>query len=82
MIESLTEIRRVLKGDGFLLIANEVYRDPRFDERNAEWARLAGMQVYGPQEYHAFLSGAGFVVAEMDTRPERNWIAVVAAPAL
>jgi len=82
MIESLTEIRRVLKENRLLLIANEVYRDPRFEERNATWARLATMQVYGPQEYRAFLSSAGFDVAEIDTRPERNWIVVVAAPAL
>jgi ubiquinone/menaquinone biosynthesis C-methylase UbiE len=81
MIESLTEIRRVLKGNGLLLMANEVYRDPGFEERNATWARLADMQVYGPQEYRAFLSGAGFGAVEIATRPERNWIAVVAAPA-
>jgi len=83
MIESLTEIRRVLKPNGLLLIANEVCRDPRFDERNATWARLANMQVYGSQEYRVFLSRAGFGAAQIDTRPERNWIVVVvAAPAL
>jgi ubiquinone/menaquinone biosynthesis C-methylase UbiE len=82
MIESLTEIRRVLKPNGLLLIANEVYRDPRFEERNGTWARLANMQVYSPQEYRDSLSRAGFDVARIDTRAERNWIAVVAAPAL
>jgi hypothetical protein len=74
-------IKRVLKRNGLLLIANEVYRDPRFEERNATWARLANMQVYGPEQYRAFLSTAGFGPAQIDTRPEDNWIAVVAAPA-
>jgi ubiquinone/menaquinone biosynthesis C-methylase UbiE len=82
MIESLREIERVLKQNGLLLIANEVYRDPRFEERNATWARLANMQVYSPQEYRAFLSQAGLSIVQLETRPERNWIAVVAAPAL
>jgi ubiquinone/menaquinone biosynthesis C-methylase UbiE len=82
MIRSLKEIRRVLKQNGLLLIANEAHRDPRFDERNATWARLANMQVYGPQEYRAFLSRAGFGTVQIETRPERNWIVVVAAPAL
>jgi SAM-dependent methyltransferase len=81
MIEGLREIRRVLKQGGLLLIANEVYDDPRFDERNATWARLADMQVYSPQEYRAFLSEAGFRTVQLETSPERNWIAVVAAPA-
>jgi SAM-dependent methyltransferase len=82
MIDSLTQIGRVLKENGLLLIANEAYRDPRFEERNATWARLANMRVYGPQEYRAFLSSAGFGTVEIDTRPERNWIVVVAAPAV
>jgi ubiquinone/menaquinone biosynthesis C-methylase UbiE len=81
MIESLGEIRRVLKQDGLLLIANEVYRDPTFDERNDTWARLANMRIYSPQEYRAFLSEAGFSTIQLETRPERNWIAVVAVPA-
>jgi ubiquinone/menaquinone biosynthesis C-methylase UbiE len=81
IIDDLREIRRVLRQNGLLLIANEVYRDPRFDERNATWARLANMQVYGPQEYRAFLSRAGFSTPRIETRPERNWIVVVAAPA-
>jgi SAM-dependent methyltransferase len=81
MIESLREIRRVLRRDGLLLIANEVYRDPRFDERNATWARLAHMQVYGPQEYRAFLSEAGFTTVNIETLPESNWIVAAASPA-
>jgi ubiquinone/menaquinone biosynthesis C-methylase UbiE len=82
MIESLREIRRVLRPNGLLLIANEVYDDLRFDERNATWARLANMQIHSPQEYRAFLSEAGFNTIQLETRPEKNWIAVVAAPAL
>jgi ubiquinone/menaquinone biosynthesis C-methylase UbiE len=82
IIESLREIRRVLKQKGLLLIANEVYRDRRFDERNATWARLANMQVYSPDEYREFLKAAGYGVIEIDVRPERNWIAAVATPDL
>lgn len=80
MIQVLTHINGVLKENGNLLIANEVYRDERFAERNATWARLANMQLYNPEEYRKFLTAAGYRVTEIDVRPEKNWITVVATP--
>jgi SAM-dependent methyltransferase len=80
MIEVLTQINRVLKEQGLLLIANEVYRDDRFGERNATWARLANMQIYDPKEYRKFLTSAGYCVTKIDVRPEKNWISIVATP--
>lgn len=80
MIEVLTQIARVLKENGLLLIANEVYRDERFGDRNATWARLANMQIYNAEEYRKFLTSAGYRVTEIDVRPEKNWITVVATP--
>ena len=58
--DDLEEIRRVLKPKGTLLLVNEVYRDDRFQERNARWAKLITMQIHAPDEYRDFLSKAGY----------------------
>jgi len=79
LTDDLEEIRRVLKPGGTLLLVNEVYKDDRFEERNAKWAKLITMQIHAPDEYEDFLSKAGYRIVEIDTIPEKNWITAVAA---
>jgi ubiquinone/menaquinone biosynthesis C-methylase UbiE len=78
LVSDLREVLRVLKPSGTLLIANEAYADARFEERNARWARLADFQLQTPEEVRQCLIEAGYTRVEIDTRHERNWIAVKA----
>jgi ubiquinone/menaquinone biosynthesis C-methylase UbiE len=78
LIDDLKEIKRVLKPDGTLLIANEVYKDDKFEKRNTKWARLADMQLHTPDEYKDFLTQAGYRFVEIDKIPSKNRITATA----
>jgi ubiquinone/menaquinone biosynthesis C-methylase UbiE len=79
LVDDLREVRRVLKPDGILLIANEAYKDARFEERNARWSRLVDFQqLQSPEETRRSLLEAGYAEVEIHTVPEKNWIAAVA----
>lgn len=75
LLDNLQEVRRVLKPGSILLIANEAYADARFEERNARWSRLADFQLQTPEETRQCLIEAGYAKVEIDTVPEKNWIA-------
>jgi ubiquinone/menaquinone biosynthesis C-methylase UbiE len=77
-VEDLREVRRVLKPDGTLLIANEAYADARFEKRNTKWARLANFQLQTPEETRQCLVEAGYAQVKINTLPENNWIAAIA----
>jgi ubiquinone/menaquinone biosynthesis C-methylase UbiE len=78
LIDDLKEIKRVLKPDGTLLIANEVYKDDEFETRNTKWANLADMQLHTPEEYKDFLTQAGYSFVEIDKIPSKNRITATA----
>ncbi len=79
LLDDLREVRRVLKPGATLLIANEAHADARFEERNARWSRLAGFQpLQTPEETRQRLIEAGYTQVEIDTVPDKNWIAAIA----
>ncbi len=81
LVNDLKEINRTLKPGGRLLLVNECYSDPAFEERNSRCVSLARMQIHTPAEYEGFLSAAGFRLVKLDTIPEKNWITALAAKA-
>ncbi len=78
LIDDLKEIKRGLKPGGTLLIANEVYKHEKFEKRNLKWAKWCDMMLHTPEEYHAFLTEAGYMAIEIDDVPEKNWITAIA----
>ncbi|WP_406661784.1 class I SAM-dependent methyltransferase [Methanolobus sp. ZRKC3] len=76
--EDLREIRRVLKKDSLLLIVNEMYEHSLFEERNAAFNAVEGMNIYSADDYRTMLEGAGFSSVTIDEFPVNNWICIVA----
>lgn len=77
LVNDLIEIKRVLKPGGIILLVNEVYDDKQFHDRNQRWANLAHMQIHSPEGFREFLETSGYVAAEVDVLPEKNWITAV-----
>ncbi len=78
LIENLKEIKRVLKPGGSLLLVNEAYKHEKFEKRNAYWVETLEMTIHTPEEYHQFLSEAGYQNIEVDAVEKRNWITAIA----
>ena len=78
LMNDLIEIRRVLKPGAFLLLVNEVYKDDLFEKRNSKWVDLLDMKIHTPDECKDLLVEAGYQIEKINSRPEKNWITVVA----
>lgn len=73
----LQEIKRVLKPGGSLLLANEAYKNDKFQDRNRKWAAWVDIRVHSPQDYCQFLMVAGFENIEIHEVIAKNWIAAI-----
>jgi len=78
LIGDLKEIKRVLKTDGTLLMANEVYKHEKFEKRNLKWAKWSDMMLHTAEEYREFLTEAGYFDVVIFEIPEKNWITAIA----
>ena len=77
LINSLKEIRRVLKIGGTVILVNEMYRDERFEKRNSNWARIGDFTYHLPEEFRGFLRDAGYSSIRIEMLENKNWIAAI-----
>ena len=84
-VNDLKEIRRVLKKEGLIFIANEALPD-EYDERQKHIIELLDMNIYSKDELEQSLKDAGFVNIKVFlkkskdsfTGDDANWICVIA----
>lgn len=74
---AFSEIYRVLRSKGILMVISEQYPDPRFKERNDDACKRTGMKLVHNDELLSILEKAGFKV-EYTTLPENNWVCFIA----
>lgn len=74
---AFSEIHRVLKPAGTLMVVSEQYPDPKFERRNNEACKRTGMKLVYNDELLSILEYAGFK-AEYITLPEKNWVCFIA----
>ena len=74
IVNCLKEIKRVLKTGGIIIMVNETYKHPQFEEKNSHLAKLLNMEYHTPNEFIDLLQVAGYSTVEVFTIPEKNWI--------
>ncbi len=77
LINNLKEIRRVLKAGGSVILVNAMYRDERFEKRNAKLARIGDFAYHSPEEFRGFLGDAGYSSVRIEVLETKNWIAAI-----
>ena len=73
----LTEVLRILKPGGVLVIVGEAYLGGKFDERNVQWAELTKMTCYSAAELEEALHAARYAQFEVSVDHNQGWICAV-----
>jgi ubiquinone/menaquinone biosynthesis C-methylase UbiE len=73
----LTEVRRVMKPSGQLVIIAGMFRGSRFDKRNMRLIKAGSMRCFSVQEFEEALQNAGFPSVAVSVEPRKGWICVV-----
>ncbi|MEJ2165979.1 MAG: class I SAM-dependent methyltransferase [Desulfobacterales bacterium] len=73
----LTEVRRVMKSSGQIVIIAGMYRGSKFAKRNERLIRAGGMRCFSVQEFEETLKDAGFPMVAVTVEPRKGWICVV-----
>ena len=73
----LTEVRRVMKPTGQLVIIAGMYRGSGFDKRNMRLIKAGGLRCFSVQDFEEALQDAGFPAVAVSVEPRKGWICVV-----
>jgi ubiquinone/menaquinone biosynthesis C-methylase UbiE len=77
LLENFSEIRRVLKPSGRIMIINEIYTSPNFKDRNDEYARAGNLKIHTPQELVELLKRTGYVNIQTHLIENKNWMCCI-----
>jgi len=73
----LSEVRRVMKPSGQMVIIAGMYRGSSFDKRNMRLIRAGGMRCFSVQEFEETLQDSGFSAVAVSVEPRKGWVCVV-----
>jgi SAM-dependent methyltransferase len=71
--DAFSEIKRVLKPNGKLLIVNEVVKDGIYEIKHAKMIKEAHLRLFTLEEIRSILRVAGFVDVQVFTKANTGW---------
>lgn len=77
LIENFSEIKRVLKPSGRILILNEMYTSQSFKDRNDPYVKAGNLKLHTPQELAELLKKAGYVNIQTHLVENKNWMCCI-----
>lgn len=75
LLNSLNEVRRVLKSGGKFVVINEMYIDGDYEAQYKEY--IDKMDIYTPEELRKILVDSGYKNVKMDMNKDRHWICYI-----
>ncbi|AKB42868.1 class I SAM-dependent methyltransferase [Methanosarcina vacuolata] len=77
LLQNLSEIKRVLKPSGRIMIINEMYASQNFKDRNDPYVKAGNLKLHTPQELEELLKKAGYVNIQIHLVENKNWMCCI-----
>lgn len=77
LIENFSEIKRVLKPSGRIMIINEMYSNSNFKDINDEYVKAGNLKIQTPEELENLLKKAGYVNIQTHLVENKNWMCCI-----
>ncbi|AKB46355.1 putative methyltransferase [Methanosarcina sp. Kolksee] len=77
LLQNLSEIKRVLKPSGRIMIINEMYASQSFKDRNDPYVKAGNLKLHTPQELEELLKKAGYVNIQIHLVENKNWMCCI-----
>lgn len=77
LIENFSEIKRILKPSGRIMIINEMYASQSFKDRNDQYVKAGNLKLHTPQELEELLKRAGYVNIQTHLVENKNWMCCI-----
>ncbi|MCC4767150.1 methyltransferase domain-containing protein [Methanosarcina sp. DH1] len=77
LLQNFSEIKRVLKPSGRIMIINEMYASQSFKDRNDPYVKAGNLKLHTPQELEELLKKAGYVNIQTHLVENKNWMCCI-----
>lgn len=77
LLQNFSEIKRVLKPSGRIMIINEMYASQSFQDRNDPYVKAGNLKLHTPQELEELLKKAGYVNIQIHLVENKNWMCCI-----